>query len=94
LCGHYRVSRSVKDERPINPNFGFIGRFCLPMPDHRKLKAVASTLANYLDDLLVLLGCGLVLFGVYQTFPVAVPFVAGGMCIAWGWLLARAEGSR
>lgn len=39
---------------------------------------------KYLDDLLVLAGCILILIGVYNVCPVATWFVAGGMCIAGG----------
>jgi hypothetical protein len=40
------------------------------------------------DDFFFLLGCGLILFGTWRTWPVAIWFVAGGMCIVWGVLVA------
>jgi uncharacterized membrane protein SirB2 len=46
-----------------------------------------KNLARYLDDLLVVSGCVLVLGGVYQISPVATWLVAGGMLILFGVLL-------
>jgi len=42
---------------------------------------------KYLDDLLVLAGCALILIGVWTVCPVATWFAAGAMCIAGGVLL-------
>lgn len=40
-----------------------------------------------LDDVLVLAGCGLVVYGTYLVSPVATWFVAGGMLIILGVLV-------
>ena len=42
---------------------------------------------RYLDDLLLLAGCVLILIGVYQVCPVATWFVAGAMLIVSGVLI-------
>ncbi len=47
---------------------------------------------KYLDDLLGVIGCALILVGTYQISPLATWFVAGGMCIAWGVLLGLSRG--
>ncbi len=43
-----------------------------------------KALQRHLDDLMVLAGCGLILYGTYQVNPLAVWFVGGGMLIAGG----------
>jgi hypothetical protein len=47
-------------------------------------------LKRYFDDILLILGCILILIGVYQALPVATWFVAGGMCISFGVLVGLA----
>jgi hypothetical membrane protein len=42
---------------------------------------------NYVDDLLILAGCVLILIGVWRVCPVAVWFVSGGMLIVFGVLI-------
>ena len=37
---------------------------------------------KYLDDVLIYLGCGLILVGTFHVLPAATWFVAGAMCIA------------
>ena len=44
-------------------------------------------LSPYLDDLLIVAGCVLILIGTYLVHPVATWFVAGGMLIALGVLI-------
>jgi hypothetical protein len=39
---------------------------------------------KYLDDGLVLIGCGLILVGTWLVCPVATWFVGGAMCILAG----------
>lgn len=41
-------------------------------------------LAKHLDDLMALMGCILILIGVYQVSPQLVWFVGGGMLILGG----------
>lgn len=41
-------------------------------------------LARNLDDLMVFLGCIMILIGVYQVNPLLVWFVGGGMLILGG----------
>ena len=42
---------------------------------------------NYLDDLLILGGCGLIMEGTYQICPVATWFVGGIILVVWGVLV-------
>jgi len=42
---------------------------------------------KYLDDGLLFVGCGLILYGTWQVNPVATWFVGGGMCIVIGILI-------
>jgi len=44
-------------------------------------------MARYLDDVFVLFGCGLILYGVYRIIPEAVWFVSGIMLILAGILI-------
>jgi hypothetical protein len=46
---------------------------------------------RYLDDLLILVGCLLILVGVYQVLPVATWFVAGVMLIIFGVLFGLGQ---
>jgi hypothetical protein len=39
---------------------------------------------RYFDDILLILGCVLILIGTYQLSPVATWFVAGAMLICFG----------
>ena len=55
-------------------------------------KKVLATIAKYADDLLYLLGCGLILVGTAQVLPVATWFVGGVMCLAAGWAIAKGGG--
>ena len=48
---------------------------------------------KYLDDLLGVIGCALILVGTYQISPLATWFVAGAMCIGWAFLLGISGGS-
>ena len=41
---------------------------------------------NHLDDILIFIGCVLILIGVYLVMPVATWFVAGMMCLTLGVL--------
>ena len=41
-------------------------------------------LSNYLDDLLLILGCGCILYGLAQWNAVITWIVAGLMMIVWG----------
>ncbi len=50
----------------------------------KALPRLASAIA---DDLLVLGGCGLILYGTYLVYPIAAWFVGGVMCIALGVLI-------
>jgi len=43
---------------------------------------------RYLDDVLILLGCALILVGVWKINQVATWFVGGGMLIVFGIILA------
>jgi len=43
---------------------------------------------KYLDDLLMVAGCALILFGTWKVSPLAVWFVAGGMCVLAGIVVA------
>jgi hypothetical protein len=45
---------------------------------------------KYLDDLLILIGCALILVGTYQVCPVATWFVGGVMAIGAGVVLSVA----
>lgn len=44
-------------------------------------------LQKHLDDLLILAGCGLIIYGTYLINPLAVWFVAGAMLIGFGVLV-------
>lgn len=44
------------------------------------------------DDLLVLGGCGLILYGTHLVLPVLVWFVGGAMCITLGVLIGAGMG--
>jgi hypothetical protein len=44
------------------------------------------------DDLWILAGCALILFGTWQTAPWSTLFVAGAMC--WGMALLISLGRR
>ena len=57
----------------------------------KRLKKLPS-LAKYADDLLYLLGCALILVGVYQVLPVAVWFAGGAMCLLAGYAIAKGGG--
>jgi hypothetical protein len=46
-------------------------------------------LLKYLDDLLVFIGCALILIGVVVLCPVAGWFAAGGMFVFWGIMVGR-----
>ena len=48
-------------------------------------------LRAWLDDVLVLAGCGLILVGTYLVCPPATWFVGGGMLIGMGVLVGRAD---
>jgi hypothetical protein len=50
-----------------------------------------TLLKKYGDDLLVLIGCGLILTGVVRLWPAAGWFVGGAMCIGWGIMIGRTE---
>jgi hypothetical protein len=53
-----------------------------------------NVMTKYLDDLLILGGCGLVLYGTFLVNPVAVWFVGGGMLIALGVLFGAGKGKQ
>ena len=57
------------------------------------LAFLQKQLSRHLDDLLILLGCVLILIGVYLVYPVATWFVGGAMCISLG-VLAGLGGSK
>ena len=63
-----------------------------PLAD--RLALIASGFVRFLDDILVLAGCGLVLYGCWVNWPVSVPFVAGALCVAWGLMIGRAGSSK
>ena len=42
---------------------------------------------NYLDDILIVAGCGLILVGTYLVNPLAVWFVGGAQLIILGVLI-------
>jgi hypothetical protein len=46
---------------------------------------------QYLDDGLVLVGCGLILVGTWAVCPVATWFVGGVMCILAGLLVGKVK---
>ncbi len=54
----------------------------------RPLRKVNRWFSKRQEDLFVLAGCALVLFGTWQVLPAAVPFVAGAMCIGWSVVLS------
>lgn len=43
--------------------------------------------SKYIDDLLILAGCGLIVTGTYQICPAATWFVGGIMLIGFGVLI-------
>jgi hypothetical protein len=45
-------------------------------------------MGKYLDDVLILLGCILILIGTYQLIPVATWFVGGIECLALGTVVS------
>jgi len=47
-------------------------------------------IANYLDDVLVLAGCGVILTGLSLWNPVVTLVVAGAMLISFGLLMGKA----
>lgn len=49
-------------------------------------------LQKHLDDILILLGCGLILVGTHQVLPVATWFVGGVMAIGLGVLAGLGGG--
>lgn len=55
-------------------------------------KLIGRLLKSCLDDVFLLIGCLLILAGTYILSPVAVLFVAGGMCIAAGVLIGLGNG--
>lgn len=42
---------------------------------------------KYLDDLLALAGCALILYGVWITYPKLIWFVSGGMCLVFSVMI-------
>ena len=44
-------------------------------------------IGNYLDDLFIVLGCWMILIGVYVVCPVATLFVGGAMLICAGIII-------
>lgn len=54
----------------------------------RPRRKFSRWIAKRQEDLFVLAGCALVLFGTWQVMPPAVPFVAGAMCIVWSVVLS------
>ena len=42
---------------------------------------------NYLDDALALAGCGLILVGVWKSYPDMIWFASGGMCLVFSVLI-------
>jgi hypothetical protein len=42
---------------------------------------------KYLDDLLALVGCALILYGVWITYPDLIWFAAGGMCLIFSVMI-------
>ncbi len=55
---------------------------------------MTAFLSKHLDDILMLIGCGLVLYGTWQVLPVATWFVGGGMCLIAGVLVGMGQGAR
>lgn len=51
-------------------------------------------LLKYLDDLLVLIGCGMILYGTYRVWPEATWFMGGVMLIGLGVLVGIGRGRR
>jgi uncharacterized membrane protein SirB2 len=49
-------------------------------------------MTKFLDDILILAGCGLILVGVHEVLPVATWFVAGVMLIVMGVLVGIGNG--
>lgn len=45
---------------------------------------------KYLDDILIVCGCLLILAGTYQVNPILVWFVGGGMLVVFGFLFGMA----
>ncbi len=48
-------------------------------------------LRDYLDDVLLLVGCGCILIGLAQWSPVITWIVGGGMLIGYGFLVGKAK---
>jgi uncharacterized membrane protein SirB2 len=51
-------------------------------------------LQKFIDDLLIVTGCGLVLVGVWKVCPVATWFVGGCMCVIAGVVIGLAGGRK
>lgn len=49
---------------------------------------MVKRMLNFLDDVLILAGCILILIGTYQICPVATWFVGGVMLIIFGVIVA------
>jgi hypothetical protein len=50
-------------------------------------------LANYLDDILLVLGCACILYGLVQISVIAAWIVGGMMLAGFGYLIGRAKAS-
>jgi hypothetical protein len=48
-------------------------------------------MTKYLDDALVIIGCGLVVFGISQLSPVAAWIFSGVFCMAGGVVLGLSQ---
>jgi hypothetical protein len=48
-------------------------------------------LQKHLDDILILAGCGLILYGTSLISVIAPWFVAGAMCISLGFLVGLGQ---
>jgi hypothetical protein len=46
---------------------------------------------KYLDDLLVVVGCGLIVYGIAQISPVAAWITSGVFCMAGGVVLGISQ---
>lgn len=42
---------------------------------------------KYLDDLLAIIGCALILYGVWIMYPNLIWFAAGGICIIFAFMI-------
>lgn len=51
-------------------------------------------MSKYLGDILVIVGCALILVGVYRLWPMVTWFVAGFMLIAAGVLVEASKESK